>query len=186
MEVGRLSEKSGNKHTTGCITTGDCSFGTHSIYFYELFIITLSPLPLCWTQTRNWQSQNVASVLATLWGCSLIDTVLFTLQVAVNTDSRRCRTQWKISGQRPERCQVLCYKPRSTSFATRFQTQCCKLRYKYFVIRGWVKDTKGQMLWVLQETVRKCDLQFFVSQEVKRKPFQRFRTCLFPFMITRL
>jgi hypothetical protein len=36
--------------------------------FYELFIIELSSLPVYGTQARNWQSQNVALVLAALWG----------------------------------------------------------------------------------------------------------------------
>ena len=165
------------------------SFGTPCIYFYELFIISLSLLPLCWTQTRNWQSQNVASVLATLWGCSLIDTVLFTLEVAVNTDSRRCHTHYKISGQRPERCQLLCYKPRSTSFTTQIQTQCCKLRYTYFIIRGgwgcWKWKVKRSPFYWKQSP--KCDLyvKVFYLPNNKQKIF--FKIILkFPLTIWRL
>jgi len=128
--------------TTVCVRLGDCSFDTPCINFYELLVISLSLLPLCETQTRNWQSQNVASMLATLWGCSLIDTFLFALEFAVNTDSRCCHMQYKISGQRPKRSQVLWYIPRSTLSTTEIQKHCCKLRYKYFIIEGLLQKMK--------------------------------------------
>jgi hypothetical protein len=82
--------------------------------------------------------------------------------------------QYKISGQRPERCKALCYKPRSTSSTTEIQMHCRKLKYKYYIIKGRAQDMKGQKLYDLQGKVRKCDLEICVSQEMETNPLHFF------------